>query len=311
MTSAAPPRPRRRRRTPPDRHVGRRRARPPVRARRRAGGRRPAGRDRAPRPPPRWVRCRATSARVNGSSSSCGTTWFTKPSRSASAASTKLPVIESSAAFRTPTARGNNAVRPHTATTSSPRVGVGEARPLRRHDERAAQRDLQRPVTHAPLTAHTTGVVAARSVAPGLAAARTAVPAATSLKSTPALNTGSTAVTMIARVPSSASASSIELAEPRPHGGGQRVLDLGPVDRDRPDAVRVLDEEGVVGHLAEMERSRARRAGRRSGIDHRAEMERSRARRAGRRSGIDHQAEIGAEACPEGGTTERNRPSNW
>ena len=63
-------------------------------------------------------------------------------------------------------------------------------------------------MTHAPFTAQTTGVVVARSVAPGLVAARTAVPAATSLKSTPALNTGSTAVTMIARVPSSASASS-------------------------------------------------------------------------------------------------------
>ena len=66
------------------------------------------------------------------------------------------------------------------------------------------------PVTHAPLTAHTTGVVAARSVAPGFV--RTTgepEPAATSLKSTPALNTGSTAVTMTARIASSASASSI------------------------------------------------------------------------------------------------------
>ena len=48
------------------------------------------------------------------------------------------------------------------------------------------------PVTHAPFTAHTTGVAVARSVAPGFVAARhaTAAPAATSLKSTPALNTG-------------------------------------------------------------------------------------------------------------------------
>ena len=64
------------------------------------------------------------------------------------------------------------------------------------------------PVTHAPLTAHTTGVLTARSAAPGLDDEARPVPAATSLKSTPALNTGSTAVTMIARVPSSASASS-------------------------------------------------------------------------------------------------------
>ncbi len=64
-------------------------------------------------------------------------------------------------------------------------------------------------MTHAPLTAHTVGVVAARSVAPGLVDEARPVPAATSLKSTPALNTGSTAVTMIARVASSASASSI------------------------------------------------------------------------------------------------------
>ena len=117
-------------------------------------------------------------------------------------------MIESSAAFRTPTARGNNAVRPQAATTSS-RAWVSAKRA--RSD---ATTNVQlsaissAPVTHAPLTAQTTGVAVARSVAPGLVAARTAVPAATSLKSTPALNTGSTAVTMIARVPSSASASS-------------------------------------------------------------------------------------------------------
>src|SRR5437899_1381537 len=64
------------------------------------------------------------------------------------------------------------------------------------------------PVTQAPLTAHTTGVVTARSAAPGFAAAPLPwpVPAATSLKSTPALNTGSIAVTITARVRSSASA---------------------------------------------------------------------------------------------------------
>ncbi len=65
------------------------------------------------------------------------------------------------------------------------------------------------PVTQAPFTAHTTGVVIARSVFPGLRLGHPAVPAATSLKSTPALNTGSTAVTMTTRVAASASASSI------------------------------------------------------------------------------------------------------
>ena len=54
----------------------------------------------------------AASSRANGTSSSWATTWFTRPSRSASSASTKLPVIDISAALRTPTARGSSAVRP-------------------------------------------------------------------------------------------------------------------------------------------------------------------------------------------------------
>ena len=45
----------------------------------------------------------SASARVNAASSSCGTTWFTSPSRNASSAGTKLPVIDISAALRTPT----------------------------------------------------------------------------------------------------------------------------------------------------------------------------------------------------------------
>src|SRR3989442_9876327 len=37
-------------------------------------------------------------------------------------------------------------------------------------------------------------------------------------------------------------------------------------------------------------------------------MQRSRARRAGRRSGIDQELGDAAEPCPEGGTAKRNRP---
>ena len=98
---------------------------------------------------------------------------------------------------------GSSAVSPHAATTPS-RAWVSAKRA--RSD---ATMNVQlsasssAPVTQAPLTAQTTGVVTARSVAPGFVPRfdgdAVPDPAATSLKSTPALNTGSTAVTMIAR----------------------------------------------------------------------------------------------------------------
>ena len=53
--------------------------------------------------------------------------------------------------------------------------------------------------------------------------------------------------------------------------------------------------------VEEMKRSRARRAGRRSGIDRRVEMKRSRARRAGRRSGIDRGGGAWARSLPGAG----------
>ena len=69
------------------------------------------------------------------------------------------------------------------------------------------------PDTHAPLTAQITGLLMARSARPGLfensgsdGFAGASPACATSLKSTPAVNTGSTAVITTTRTPASCSA---------------------------------------------------------------------------------------------------------
>ena len=135
--------------------------------------------------------------------------------RSASSASTKFPVIDISRALRVPTARGNNAVSPQVATTPS-RAWVSAKRArsdaTTNDDESAISSP---PDTHAPFTAAITGVVMARSALPGLIAncasnafhGLAVSPDAISLKSTPALNTGSTAVSTTERMPGSSSAS--------------------------------------------------------------------------------------------------------
>ena len=91
------------------------------------------------------------------------------------------------------------------------RVRVGEARPLRGHDERAAERELERAgdARAVDRAHHRLGRGAQRRTRVRRRPAPDPEPAATSLKSTPALNTGSTAVTTTARRDSSASASSM------------------------------------------------------------------------------------------------------
>ena len=85
----------------------------------------------------------AASERVNGSSSSCGTTWLTRPRRRASSASMKLPVKLISRARRTPIACGSSTVRPHARHHPDAGVGVAELGPLGGDEEVAVEGDLE------------------------------------------------------------------------------------------------------------------------------------------------------------------------
>ena len=94
--------------------------------------------------PRRWVRCRATSARVNGSSSSCGHDVVDEPDPQRFVGVDE--VAGDRQLGRLAHAHGTRQQRgePPRGDDVEPRVRVGEARPLRRHDERAAQRELER-----------------------------------------------------------------------------------------------------------------------------------------------------------------------
>ena len=85
----------------------------------------------------------AASRWAVGSSSSCGTTWLTRPQSSAVAASRKLPVADSSRARRTPTAWGSRTVRPQSGMMPTRAWVSANARPLGRDEEVAAQSQLE------------------------------------------------------------------------------------------------------------------------------------------------------------------------
>src|SRR2546425_1776785 len=146
-----------------------------------------------------------------GSSSPWATTWFTRPSRWASAASMKFPVRLISRAFRSPTAWGRRAVSPPPGWTPtrawvSPKAARSEA--TRKAHWRASSRP---PVTAGPLTAPMTGVfipptthhgepLGSRTEADG----RPLAPA--SRRSSPAQKAGSAPVRTTARTSGSSSA---------------------------------------------------------------------------------------------------------
>ena len=81
--------------------------------------------------------------RAKGRRSSWATTWFTRPSRSASSASMKFPVSDISMARRKPIDWASRTVIPPAWHDAHPGVGVGEAGPVRGDEQRALQGDLQ------------------------------------------------------------------------------------------------------------------------------------------------------------------------
>ena len=87
------------------------------------------------------------SCRANGSSSSCGTTWFTRPQVSAVGASRKFPVTLISRARRCPTASASSTVRPQPGMIPTRACVSAKRRTLRRDQEVAGQRDLE-PAGH-------------------------------------------------------------------------------------------------------------------------------------------------------------------
>ena len=105
--------------------------------------------------------CFATS-KVPSRNSAWGTTMFTRPRSIACCASTNAPVSVSSTALRMPTARGNSALIPHAGNRPiwacvSAKVARSEAMMRSR-----LSASSNAPVTHAPLTASTTGLPTAR-----------------------------------------------------------------------------------------------------------------------------------------------------
>ena len=176
---------------------------------------------------------------------------------------TKFPVIDISRALRRPTA-AERALRPHPATTFS-RACVSAKRA---RSDAIANVQLNAissaPETHAPFTAAIVGVMQARSAAAGSGRSaqstgrRTAGVAPVeplgcidSLKSTPALNTGSVAVITTPWTSGSASASAIRSMNTARIGRIERVLRVRAVDRDDADAVVICDRQvRVPGHHA-------------------------------------------------------------
>ena len=112
--------------------------------------------------PPGWARCRGRGRPPGRAARRVATTWLTRPMRSASSASTKLPVIDISRALRSPTARGSSAVSPHPGTTSS-RAWVSANRARSDATTKVQLSAISSPPeTHAPFTAQIVGVIEAR-----------------------------------------------------------------------------------------------------------------------------------------------------
>src|SRR5215207_9910614 len=154
------------------------------------------------------------SCRANGSSSSCGTTWFTSPHTSAVGASRKFPVTLISRARRWPIASASSTVSPHPGMI--PTRACVSAKRARSDATRKSQVSAtsKPPVTAAPLTAPITGLVVTGkgriSSSASLATTwRTSESLLRLLRSTPAQNAGSAPVRTMASTSSRASHAAI------------------------------------------------------------------------------------------------------